>query len=148
MEGRPGRGERSAFNSITRFNGVGFFSWLQWRGMGGREKKRPRDIHGAGCGRRARRGRWTRLLCHGAVAWALVGAGRGHKGARRVCLGWRARSGSRGVVGRLGRGQVRCRCGRVLVRGSRAGTRPRLPGRVFGAGKRAGERREMRGERE
>jgi hypothetical protein len=35
MEGRPGRGERSAFNSITRFNGVGFFSWLQWRGMRG-----------------------------------------------------------------------------------------------------------------
>jgi hypothetical protein len=29
------RGEQSAFNSITRFNGVGFFSWLQWRGMGG-----------------------------------------------------------------------------------------------------------------
>jgi hypothetical protein len=88
MEGRPGRGERSAFNSITRFNGVGFFSWLQWRGMGGgREKKRPRDIHGAGRVRRAQRRRRTWLLCHGTVVWARVGVGRGRMGGIGYALG-------------------------------------------------------------
>jgi hypothetical protein len=45
MEGRPGRGERSAFNSITWFNGGGFFSWLQWRGMGERRGFQMHEVH-------------------------------------------------------------------------------------------------------
>jgi hypothetical protein len=118
MEGRPGRGERSAFNSITRFNGVGFFSWLQWRGMGGGGRRNGRETfmaRGAYVGHNADVGHGCfvmarssgRVLVWGGVAWGASG------------MPWVARS-------------VRVARRRGAVR----------------AGKRAGERREMGGERE
>jgi hypothetical protein len=125
---------------------------------GGREKRK------SSLSINARDEQTTSALCHGASVLGVRGRRLVEASRRGECRGARpglrlgAGAGVRWARGGLRRGGVGAwclagwvqarSCPRVGAGRCRAGAQPRLPGRVLGAGKRVGERREMRGERE